>query len=151
MNEYLYYAFEELKRVDHLIYVSLKYTRTGDVLKSIINRHVQAYEFVVDALLWQLKEDEKIDEIPKLPGVKINKLKEHYTDDKLLNEMFDFYIFLRKANLSDFTSIQEFRRNVTMTLTVEDEPLDVTIDTVTEYYKQTRDYMDYVREDVLKL
>ena len=29
---------EELKRVDHLVYVSLKYTRTVDVIRSIIDR-----------------------------------------------------------------------------------------------------------------
>ena len=32
MNEYLLEAREELKRLEHILYVSLKYTRTVDVL-----------------------------------------------------------------------------------------------------------------------
>ena len=32
MNENIHDAKQEMKRVDHLIYVSLKYTRTVDVM-----------------------------------------------------------------------------------------------------------------------
>ena len=38
MNTYLDKAKSELKRADHLIFVSLKYTRTVDVIRSIIER-----------------------------------------------------------------------------------------------------------------
>ena len=35
-------AKEELKRVDHLFFVSLKYTKTVDVIKSLIDRLINA-------------------------------------------------------------------------------------------------------------
>ena len=38
MSEYLVDSKQEINRADHLIYVSLKYTRTVDVIKSIIER-----------------------------------------------------------------------------------------------------------------
>ena len=42
MIETLENAKEELKRVDHLIFVSLKYTRTVDVLLNVINRIISS-------------------------------------------------------------------------------------------------------------
>ena len=51
MKESLQDAKEELKRIDHLIYVTLKYTRTVDVFLSIIERMINSYEFIIDVLL----------------------------------------------------------------------------------------------------
>ena len=50
MREKLEEAFEELKRVDHLIYVSLKYTRTTDVLKNVIDRMITTAECMMNAI-----------------------------------------------------------------------------------------------------
>ncbi len=36
MTDYLDNAKNEMKRVDHLLFVSLKYTRTVDVIKSVM-------------------------------------------------------------------------------------------------------------------
>ena len=41
MTENLENAKEELKRIDHLIYVTLKYTRTVDVLLSVVERMIK--------------------------------------------------------------------------------------------------------------
>lgn len=48
MKEAITNAVEELKRVDHLIYVSLKYTRTVDVIRSVINRLIESYNAIID-------------------------------------------------------------------------------------------------------
>ena len=44
-------AREEMKRADHLLYVSLKYTRTVDVIKSLIERLFSTIDAITDALL----------------------------------------------------------------------------------------------------
>ena len=41
-------AVSQLKRADHLLYVTLKYTRTVDVIKSIIKRLISAFDFAVE-------------------------------------------------------------------------------------------------------
>lgn len=146
MNEYIHYSREELKRVDHLIYVSLKYTRTGDVLKSAINRMVSSYDYMVDGLIELLVDNESIPEPPTVPMKKISAIKEQFQEKAKLLEAMDFYMFLRKVNIAEFTSINEFRRNVTMTVRVDNEPVDVTIDVILEYYKRTMDYIDYMEE-----
>ena len=50
MNTSLSDAVEEIKRVDHLVFVSLKYTRTVDVIKSVVDRIISALDFIFIAL-----------------------------------------------------------------------------------------------------
>jgi hypothetical protein len=51
MIEALDESKEELKRVDHLIYVSLKYTRTVDVLRNVVARLLAALDYALLSLL----------------------------------------------------------------------------------------------------
>ncbi|MFH1317204.1 MAG: hypothetical protein ABII01_06810 [Candidatus Woesearchaeota archaeon] len=74
-NENLQEAFSELKRADHLIFVSLKYTRTVDVIKSIIERLINCLDFSIIALLESYKEKKKITDIPSSPVARAKKIK----------------------------------------------------------------------------
>ena len=67
MNEDLLEAREELKRLEHIIYVSLKYTRTVDVILNALHRMISTYDFIVEAFLIKAKEDRLLDEMPKSP------------------------------------------------------------------------------------
>ena len=145
MEEALHNAFEELKRVDHLIYVSLKYTRTCDIFKSIIERLVNAIDYSLDALLMKLEQDKKIYEIPDQPGMKCSIIRQHI-DDPDLHKIIDFYLLLRQMNRAEFTRAREFRRHVTMTLVIQGEKVEVNIDNITEFYKQTKDHLAYMRK-----
>ena len=143
MEENIHKAKEELKRVDHLIYVSLKYTRTCDIFKSIIERLINAIDFMLDAMLAKLESEGKIGEIPKQAGLKCNALKENIKDGKI-NEIMDYYLDLRKINRAPFTRAREFRRHVTMTCTVEGENVEVNIDSITGEFKKTKEYLEAV-------
>ena len=50
MKESFDEAVQELKRVDHLFWVSLKYTRTVDVIKHVIDRLISCIGFGFEAL-----------------------------------------------------------------------------------------------------
>ena len=145
ISENLYLAGEELKRVDHLIYVSLKYTRTADVIHSVVARMVETYNFFSIGLLEKLKENNKIEEVPKAPRIQINLLKEQFSDQEEFCKTLDFYLFLRKVKLAQYTGTQEFRRKVTMHIKLDDEPVEITIDSVMEYYKTTLDFLDFIK------
>ena len=148
MEEALYNAFEELKRVDHLIYVSLKYTRTCDIFKSIIERLVNAIDYGLDALLKKLEQEKKIYEIPDQPGMKCSVIRQHIEDPDL-HKIIDFYLLLRQMNRAEFTRAREFRRHVTMTLVIQGEKVEVNIDNITEFYKQTKDHLAHMRKLVV--
>ena len=54
MQDYIDDMKSELKRVDHIIYVSLKYTRTVDVIKHAIDRMISAIDFWIGEFLQKI-------------------------------------------------------------------------------------------------
>ncbi|MBN1157389.1 hypothetical protein JXA85_07230 [Candidatus Woesearchaeota archaeon] len=143
MIDYSDDARSELKRADHLIYVSLKYTRTVDVFQSIIERLINAIGFVIDDLIKKAMDEGKINSVPVSPKLKCEAVKQSFNDEKI-KEYLDFYIMLRKITRSEFSKSNEFRRHVTMTVRFDTgEVLEVNIDKIHEYYDYTKQIVDY--------
>ncbi len=146
MKESLDKAVEELKRVEHLVFVSLKYTRTADVLKSIIQRMINAFSFGFEALLIYAKEKKLITDYHENLALRCNILKEIYPDEKRLHEYIDYYLKLRKIVRAEYTKREEYRRHVTMSVVIDGEPIDVTMDSVKEDFAMLREFIKYVKE-----
>ena len=144
MNESLQSAMQELKRADHSIAVSLKYTRTVDVIKSIIERLINTIAFDLDALLNHAKEQKKISDIPSIPRLKVEQIKKVYSADKMIVDFCDFYLLLRRIDKAKFGRAQEYRRHVTMTAHLEGgESVEVTIDIISDYFERTKEFLNY--------
>ncbi|MEK7201541.1 MAG: hypothetical protein AAB737_02820, partial [Patescibacteria group bacterium] len=62
MEDLIEGAKEDLKRADHSIYVTLKYTRTVDVIKNVIKRLINACDLAMIEALEHLKKQKKIKE-----------------------------------------------------------------------------------------
>jgi hypothetical protein len=140
---YLNEANEELKRVDHQVYVSLKYTRTVDVLMNIISRMIEGYDRMFDALLHHAYEQRRLGEIPSAPLIVGNTIKELYAED-IYQQNVELYFLLRKLQRSNPTREQEFRRHVTMRTIIEGKEEIVNIDLATEYYHMQRDFLNHL-------
>ncbi|MBD3203894.1 hypothetical protein GF327_06345 [Candidatus Woesearchaeota archaeon] len=149
MKESFQKANEELKRIDHLVYVTLKYTRTVDVLISILKRMINSYEFAVDALLKAAEKQEKIENIPEIPLVKAQKVKEIYKQ-KIIQKNIDRYLKLRKLIRSNYEKSNEYRRHVTMTSIVDGDIVKINIDIVSEMFDSIRKFIDFVHELIIK-
>jgi hypothetical protein len=145
MKESLDQAKEELKRVDHLIYVSLKYTRTVDVLLSVIERMINAYEFGIDSLLKKAIEDKKIKEMPERVVLKAEIVKKTY-DDPIILENIGIYLLFRKLKNVEYQKSEEYRRHVTMTSEVDGREVKIDIDSINEYYKKIQSFIKYIEE-----
>ncbi|MBW2997203.1 hypothetical protein KY349_02575 [Candidatus Woesearchaeota archaeon] len=146
MTDYMDEAKEELKRADHLIFVSLKYTRTCDVIKHVVDRLINCIDFTFTGLLEHLKEQGKVEEVPTAPIPKANLVKQLFPDDEFIPEFADFFIRLRKISKAEFTRACEFRRHVTMTVVVEEEVIKIDIDNITEYFKRTKEFFAHVQD-----
>ena len=143
MSEYLEEAIGELKRADHMIFVSLKYTRTVDVIKNILERLITCFDFTFDYLLEHLKENKKIDEIPSARTKKVEVIRVYFANNREIQDYAEFYLTLRKINKADFTRRQEFRRHVTMSAIMEDDRIiELNIDVIHEYYLKTKAFVD---------
>ena len=143
MLESLNDAKEELKRVDHQIYVTLKYTRTVDVLLNIITRMIDAYDFMMESLLKHALEKNFIEEIPQSPIERGNLIKEKF-EDELIRDNIDLYFLLRKLHKSNPARENEYRRPVAMISYIENRKEIVNIDIITQYYEFQRNFLDYV-------
>lgn len=139
-------AVQELKRADHSIAVSLKYTRTADVIKSIIERLINTIGFGLDTLLEHAKAQKKISEVPELPRLKVNEALRLYPDDKTVSDFCDFYLLLRKIDKAKFDRTQEYRRHVTMTAHLEKESVQITIDIISDYFERTKEFLNYITD-----
>ena len=146
MEESLHKAVEEMKRIEHLVFVSLKYTRTVDVLKNIIQRMINTFSFEFEALLIYAKKKKLITDYPENLALRCNILKEIFPDKKELHEYIDYYLKLRKIMRAEYTKKEEYRRHVTMSIVIDGEPIDITMDSVKEDLEMLREFIKYVRE-----
>ncbi len=147
MNEHIHDALEEFKRAEHLMYVSLKYTRTVDVFRSIMERLIEALRIALHGLLSVAKEKGEIDEIPASPKLLAEEVKRIYSDDEKIVEMANLYLFLRRVHRAPFTRKSEFRRHVTMTSTLDNgEIIETTIDSIEEKYKEAKEALMHLQE-----
>ncbi|MBI5072464.1 hypothetical protein HZA99_01460 [Candidatus Woesearchaeota archaeon] len=145
MRDQLEEAYEELKRVDHLIYVSLKYTRTTDVLKNVIERMIATSECMMNAVAEHAKQTGKVKTFPIQPMMKCKELKRLYGTEQELNDFLEMYILLKTLSRAEYNSINEYRRHVTLIAQLEEGEYHVHIDKVTEFYKNLRRYMEYIK------
>jgi len=89
---------EELKRADHLVYVSLKYTRTTDIMLNAMKRMIAAFELSMIRYLEFEKKNKKISTIPLS-----KKERTHLVKDLLGTSVSKYLMlyFLLKYNLQD--------------------------------------------------
>jgi len=145
MKESLYEAKDELKRVDHQIYVSLKYTRTVDVLMNCIGRMIDAYNCLIDALLKYAVEKKMIKEehLPTTPLERGDTVRELFKDD-IVQKNMELYFLLRKIHKTNPKKEQEFRRHVTLRTMIDEKEIIVDIDKATEYYDIIKEFYEWI-------
>ncbi len=144
MKESLYKAKEELKRADHLVFVSLKYTRTVDIIKSIIERLLNAYDFSIEVLMRYAKENKEITEISAAPLVRAEQIKKLHPEDEKTKTYMDLYMLLRKISKAKFIRLREHRRHVTMIASLDEKDVEVDIDIISEYFHKTNEFVEHI-------
>ncbi|MBN2458815.1 hypothetical protein JXB28_00895 [Candidatus Woesearchaeota archaeon] len=149
MKESLHEAKDELKRVDHQIYVSLKYTRTVDVLMNCIGRMIDSYNCLITSLLRLAVEKKMIKEeyLPNTPLERGNMAKDLFKDE-IVQKNMQLYFLLRKIHKSTPKKEQEFRRHVTARVNIDGKEAIVDIDNATEYYFTIKEFCEWVEQKV---
>ena len=145
MSEYLKKAKEEYSRADHLVYVSLKYTRTCDVIKHAVERMINTIDLLFSAVLEKQEKEGRIDSIPATPLQRCKLVERFLPEEARGKDLIDTYLLLRKINKAEYTRSNEFRRHVTLTAKLaEDELVQLNIDNITEYLKKVKFLMEHV-------
>ena len=143
MIELLEEAGEELKRADHLTYVSLKYTRTGDILLNTLSRMIDAYELLVNSLLTYAKDKKNLQELPISPLEKGNLVKKLYPQQEIQDNV-DLYFLLRKIFRAPHDTEQEYRRHVAIITNIDGREEIINIDVITQYLEFEKNFYGFV-------
>ena len=147
MKDYLDDLKGELRRADQLFYVSLKYTRTVDIIRLLIKRLLNAFDFGMTGLLVKTKRRRKNLEIPEQPRKVCELIKEIFPQDTKLIEFIEFYLELRDIYQAKYTRREEYRRNVTMISKLQDGIIiEVNIDLLLEFFNKTKEFLEYLEE-----
>jgi hypothetical protein len=149
MNEYLLEAREELKRLEHILYVSLKYSRTVDVITNALDRLVSIFDLIIEAHLEKAKKEGLIESLPKSPALRGNILADIYSDDKEMQKYLTFYSFLKKILKLPFEKRQEFRRHVTRIVDLGNATAEVKIDNLMNCEKFVHKFFNYSKGLIL--
>ncbi len=127
----------ELKRADHLIYVTLKYTRTVDVIKNIIKRLISAIEMSIDLAL----ENSKVKQIPKTQQEKADLLAEIFKKSTDMKDFIEFYRLLKRVDKTEnYEKKEEYRKNVTLITKF----IEIDIPTIHEFYEKTIAFVMFI-------
>ncbi len=150
MNEYLLEAREELKRLEHIIYVSLKYSRTTDVLINALHRLVSVYDLIIEGYLEEAKEKKLLDALPKSPALRAKRLAEMYENDAELQKYMTFYAFLKTVLKLPHQKRQEYRRHVTLIVELESNATaEIDIDSLINCEKFSHRFFKYAWNNIV--
>ena len=136
---------KEKTSADHLLYVSLKYTKTCDVMLNLIQRWKSMIELCMDAMLDKAKKKKKITTIPVAPKMRVLTLQSAFKKEPLVLETLDTYEFFKKVPDLEKLRECEFRKHVCLTI-ISKKEVRIDMDKLKEYAELIENFIKFVRE-----
>src|SRR3972149_7862195 len=137
---------QEKISADHLLYVSLKYTKTCDVILNLILRWRKMIEMGIDGILKHAKKRKKISQIPGNPAKKIEKVRKLFKKDKNFQEVINMYEMFRKIEELKKERIGEFRKNVTLKVFYRGKEININLDKLKEYANNLERFINVTKQ-----
>ena len=140
---------QEKISADHLLYVSLKYTKTCDVIKNLILRWRKMIETAIDGILKHAKKKKKISVLPTNPVKKIEAMKKLFKKDKNMLKTIEFYEMSRKIEELRQERIGEFRKNVCLKIMYRGEEINVNLEQLKIYADMLEKFISTTKQFLL--
>ena len=141
--------FGEIERersiAEHLFYVSMKYTKTTDVILNLINRWVMMIDLSIEHILKNAKKTKKIRDIPEAPKAR-ELLVRKISKDSLVLEVMDMYSFFRKLPDLDKIREYEFRKNVALRVVSGNKETKIDMEKLKEWNGKVSDFLSYIKK-----
>ena len=141
---------QEKISADHLLYVSLKYTKTCDVIINLILRWRGVIDRGIDNILDHAKKKKKISSIPPNPAGKIAEVRKLFMKDKEFQKTLDMYEMFRKIEELKIEKIGEFRKNVTLKVMYRGKEVNINLDQLKEYAERLEKFISSAKQFLLK-
>ncbi len=141
---------QEKISADHLLYVSLKYTKTCDVILNLILRWRRMIEVSIDKVLEKAKKKKMIPAVPTNPTVKIDAVRKILKSDKNFLEVIEMYEMFRKIEELRKERIGEFRKNVTLKVFYQGKEVDINLEKLKEYADKLERFISSTKQFLIK-
>lgn len=135
---------KEWNAAQHLLFVSLKYTKTGDVMLNLIQRWQHMVEAANEELLAKAKKKKKIKAIPATPVEKIDILLSLFKKEQIVMDTLRLYVFFRRINSLELVKEHEFRKNVTLRV-IDREEIVIDMEKLREWALLLENFKKFVR------
>jgi len=140
---------QEKISADHLLYVSLKYTKTCDVIKNLVIRWRIMIEKSIESMLIHAKNKKKISEIPSSPIGKIEAIRKLFKKDKEFQKVIDEYLMFRKIGELRCDRIGEFRKNVNLRVYYQGKEININLEKLKEYADMLETFINTTKQFLL--
>jgi len=126
---------KEKTSADHLLYVSLKYTKTCDVILNLLARWKSLIELSFDRILEKSVEKGKAPCAPESPKQRIEFIKKYFKKSEEIQNVIPLYIFFKRIPDLPKTREGEFRKNVNLKIIEPTRTTEINMLKLGEYYE----------------
>jgi len=134
----------EMKAAQHLLYVSLKYTKTGDVILNLMHRWRLMIEHSVDMMLEKARKKKLIKEIPIAPKLKVQLLAQLFKKESIVVDTLHLYSFFRRVDTLEHFKEHEFRKNVALRV-IDEKEIVIDVEKLKEWQSLLENFIKFVR------
>lgn len=128
---------------DHLLYVSLKYTKTCDVILNLLSR----WKVMVDTSFGFLikKAGKSWKPVPDAPRAKVIQLRKIYSNEPIVIEALDLYEFFRDIEGLEKVRESEFRKGVNLRVTYKGKVVNINLEQLALYSQILERFISYLK------
>jgi hypothetical protein len=145
MSEILEKIMKEKISADHLLYVSMKYTKTCDVMINLIKRWKIMMDYAFDGLLEKAKKRKLIKEIPNAPRIKIDVIKKIFAKNQDVIEAVNEFEMFKMIDILDKTKEAEFRKGVCLRVIYKGKETSINLEKLKEYSQILERFINYTK------
>jgi hypothetical protein len=132
------------------MYVSLKYTKTCDVILNLLARWKSLIETSFDAILEKRCEEGKIPCMYATPKERIEFMKKYFAKDEAIQKVIPLYIFFKRIPDLPKTRSGEFRKNVNLKVKAgPTKVVDINMEMLGGYYDTVEAFIVEVKKILL--
>ena len=140
---------QEKISADHLLYVSLKYTKTCDVMINLIIRWRKMIDVSIDHILIHAKKKKKISSITTNPLGRIEQIRKLFKKNKEFLEVIEMYEMFRKIDELKKERIGEFRKNVNLKIFYQGKEINVNLEQLKIYAELLEKFISTTKQFLL--
>lgn len=137
---------KEKTSADHLLYVSLKYTKTCDVILNLLARWKSLIELSFDSIIQTYVDLGKIPEMPISPKQRIEFIKKYFKKFENVQAIIPIYVFFKRVPDCSKSREGEFRKNVNLKVKLPNDVVNINLIKLDEYSLLVDNFMKDIKE-----